>query len=225
MDLGFRTKIPDPRDLRVQFRLASQMDARQPADCLPVESRRTDQPVQRRVRRLRCGRASDDEQKQSVPELDRARRVILLYCEWRPKTGFDILRPSLRCTPGRRQRKKDEGLSEGTPLWSTSSAEYAANISPDGRFFAYQSTESGGRFAIYVRPYPDASKGRWQISTGGGTAPVWSRSGNELFYLDETTTLMAVPFQTSGSQFIPGRPAKVFEDEVLRRLLLVRCDA
>ena len=39
------------------------------------------------------------------------------------------------------------------------SAEYAANISPDGRYFAYQSAESGGRFAIYVRPYPDAKHG------------------------------------------------------------------
>ena len=79
------------------------------------------------------------------------------------------------------------------------------------RYFAYQSTESGGRFEIYVRPYPDASKGRWQISTGGGTAPVWSRTGPELFYLDESNTLMAVPFQTSGAQFIPGKPAKVFD--------------
>ena len=42
---------------------------------------------------------------------------------------------------------------------STPSAEYAANISPNGRYFAYQSAESGGRFDVYVRPYPDVSKG------------------------------------------------------------------
>ena len=94
---------------------------------------------------------------------------------------------------------------------SSPSPEYAANISPDGRYFAYQSAESGGRFAVYVRPYPDASKGRWQISTEGGTAPVWARTGRELFYLDESNTLMAVPVETSGPQFSSGRPTKVFD--------------
>ena len=94
---------------------------------------------------------------------------------------------------------------------SSPSAEYTANISPDGRYFAYQSAESGGRFAVYVRPYPDVSKGRWQISTEGGTAPVWARSGRELFYLDESNTLMAVPVQTSGPQFSSGRPVKLFD--------------
>ena len=94
---------------------------------------------------------------------------------------------------------------------SSSSADYAANISPDGRYFAYQSAESGGRFAVYVRAYPDASQGRWQISTEGGTAPVWARTGRELFYLDESNTLMAVPVQTSGPQFSSGRPAMVFD--------------
>jgi hypothetical protein len=94
---------------------------------------------------------------------------------------------------------------------SSPSAEYAANISPDGRYFAYQSAESGGRFAVYVRPYPDVSTGRWQISTEGGRAPVWAQTGRELFYLDESNTLMAVPVQTSGPQFSSGRPAKVFD--------------
>jgi Tol biopolymer transport system component len=105
----------------------------------------------------------------------------------------------------------DQRPSEATILVSSPSAEFAANISPDGRYFAYQSAESGGRFAIYVRPYPDASTGRWQISTDGGTAPVWARTGRELFYLDESNTLMAVPVQTSGPQFSSGRPVRMFD--------------
>ena len=105
----------------------------------------------------------------------------------------------------------DERSSEASTLVASPSAEYAANISPDGRYFAYQSAESGGRFAIYVRPYPDASTGPWQISIDGGTAPVWARTGRELFYLDESNTLMMVPVQTSGPQFSSGRPAKVFD--------------
>ena len=68
-----------------------------------------------------------------------------------------------------------------------------------------------GRFSVYVQPYPDVDKGRWQVSVEGGTAPVWAREGSELFYLDESNTLMAVPVQTSGTQFSYGKPAKVFE--------------
>jgi Tol biopolymer transport system component len=138
--------------------------------------------------------------------------TALLFCELRPKTGFDILRLPLAAPQGAGGATvSDERLSEATSLVDSPSAEYAANISPDGRYFAYQSAESGGRFAVYVRPYPDVSKGRWQISTEGGTAPVWARSGRELFYLDESNTLMAVPVQTSGPQFSSGRPAKLFD--------------
>ena len=138
--------------------------------------------------------------------------TAVLVCELRPKTGFDILRLPVAALQGAgRSTLSNERPSVATPLVSSSAAEYAASISPDGRYFAYQSAESGGRFAVYVQPYPDVSKGRWQISTGGGTAPVWARSGRELFYLDESNTLMAVPVQTSGPQFSFGRPAKVFD--------------
>ena len=136
----------------------------------------------------------------------------LLFCDYRSKTGFDIFRlplPAARAGAGR-ATPSAERLSEATPLVSTSSEDYAANISPDGRYFAYQSKEFGGRFEIYVRPYPDANQGRWQISIEGGTVPVWARTGRELFYLDDSYTLMVVPVQTSGL-FSHGRPAKVFD--------------
>ena len=137
--------------------------------------------------------------------------TALLFCELRPKTGFDILRLPLTPQVAASATQSADRPSEATPLVSSLAAEYAANISPDGRYFAYQSAEYGGRFAIYVRPYPDANSRRWQISTGGGFAPVWARSGRELFYLDDTLTLMAVPVETSGAQFTFGRPAKVFD--------------
>jgi len=139
--------------------------------------------------------------------------TTLLFCELRPKTGFDILRLPLPAPWAARTETivPDERLSEATPLVASSSAEYAANISPDGRYFAYQSAESGGRFSVYVQPYPDVSKGRWQISTDAGLAPLWARTGRELFYLDESFTLMTVTIDTSGGQFIAGRPAKVFD--------------
>jgi hypothetical protein len=77
---------------------------------------------------------------------------------------------------------------------------------------AYQSTASG-RFEICVRPYPDLSRGFWQISTGGGQAPVWARSGAELFYLDRSNTLMAVPVQTAAGTFNYGTPEKAFDSK------------
>ena len=52
---------------------------------------------------------------------------------------------------------------------------------------------------------------RWQISTAGGTRPTWARSGRELFYLDASNTLTAVPVQTSGSTFSAGLPERVFD--------------
>jgi serine/threonine-protein kinase len=85
-----------------------------------------------------------------------------------------------------------------------------AEFSPDGRYLAYTWSESG-RSEVYVRPFPQVDRGRWQISTAGGTRPAWARNGRELFYLDASNTLTAVPVQTSGSTFSAGKPAKVFD--------------
>ncbi len=87
-----------------------------------------------------------------------------------------------------------------------------AEFSPNGRYLAYQSAAGEpGRSEVYVRPFPQVDSGRWQISTTGGTRPAWARSGRELFYLDASNTLTAVPVQTSGSTFSAGKPAKVFD--------------
>lgn len=72
--------------------------------------------------------------------------------------------------------------------------ERNGEISPDGRWLAYESNESR-QFEIYVRPFPNVSGGRWQISTGGGRQPVWARSGQEVFYLAPTGALMSVRVQ------------------------------
>jgi hypothetical protein len=87
-----------------------------------------------------------------------------------------------------------------------------AEFSPNGRYIAYQSAAGEpGQSEVYVRPFPQVDSGRWQISTTGGTRPAWARSGRELFYLDASNTLTAVPVQTSGSTFSAGKPAKVFD--------------
>jgi serine/threonine protein kinase len=87
-------------------------------------------------------------------------------------------------------------------------------ISPDGKWIAYSSSESG-RDEVYVRPFPNVDGGRWQISSEGGAVPAWAPSGRELFYLEirsagagTPTALMSVPVQL-GTTFSGGKPQAV----------------
>ena len=93
------------------------------------------------------------------------------------------------------------------PFLRTPSNESAPRFSPDGRFIAYVSDESG-RFEVYVRPYPGPG-GKWQISTEGGTEPVWNPKGRELFYRNGNK-MMAVDVSTQGT-FSAGKPKILFE--------------
>jgi DNA-binding winged helix-turn-helix (wHTH) protein/Tol biopolymer transport system component len=89
--------------------------------------------------------------------------------------------------------------------------EGLAEVSPDGRWIAYDSDESG-QFEIYVRQYPDTySGGRWQISSGGGRQPLWSRDGRELFYRDFGGGMLAASV-TLTPTFAPGPAVKLFEN-------------
>jgi Tol biopolymer transport system component len=102
--------------------------------------------------------------------------------------------------------------SPGTVVLGGPASEENATLSPDGRWLAYQSNESG-QVEVYVRPFPDVEGGRWQISTGGGTRPRWSRSGDELFYYFGNALaggLMTVAVETE-SGFRAGTPQRLFE--------------
>jgi eukaryotic-like serine/threonine-protein kinase len=85
--------------------------------------------------------------------------------------------------------------------------EGQARFSPNGRWIAYVSDESG-RSEVYVQPFP-ATGERWQISNDGGREPTWRRDGRELFYLAADRRLMAVPVQTL-SRFTVGMGAELF---------------
>jgi serine/threonine-protein kinase len=85
----------------------------------------------------------------------------------------------------------------------TLASEGPAEISPDGRWLAYQSNESGEN-QIYVRPFPDASQGRYTVSPSGGTHPAWSREGRELYYIDASGMLTAVAVDPGPSFQIRG---------------------
>ena len=98
-------------------------------------------------------------------------------------------------------------------LINTAFEEVDAQISPDGRYLAYQSNESG-RFQVYVRPFPNVSAGRWQVTMEGGSNPMWARNGAELFYLDGSSAMTAVPVQTEGDTFKAGNPTTLFDARV-----------
>jgi serine/threonine-protein kinase len=103
------------------------------------------------------------------------------------------------------------GLSakgKDSPVLNSPATERLPQISPDGRFIAFDSDETT-RMEIYVRPFPDVNGGRWRVSTDGGSKPVWSPAGGELFYHAPDDTLMAVPVQTSPS-FKVGTPTRLF---------------
>jgi eukaryotic-like serine/threonine-protein kinase len=93
----------------------------------------------------------------------------LLYQETNPGTGIDIMALPL------------DGDRKPIPVVKTQFDEFGGAFSPDGRWVAYVSRNSG-RSEVYVTAFPSGPKGRWQVSTGGGDQPKWRGDGTELYY-------------------------------------------
>jgi Tol biopolymer transport system component len=121
-------------------------------------------------------------------------RVILRV---RGGTGEDLGMLSLQGTP------------RLEPLLHSKFIERNGEVSPDGRWIAYQSNESGS-MEVYVRPFPQVDSGRWQVSDGTGTKPVWAQKGRELLYVSSNATLMSTPI-LAGSSFSFGNPTPVMD--------------
>jgi serine/threonine-protein kinase len=82
--------------------------------------------------------------------------------------------------------------------------ESAAALSPDGKWLAYVSNETG-RDEIYVRPFPATDSGKWQVSTNGGQAPLWAHSGRELFFVDGERNMVVAPVQGGAALQVGAR--------------------
>jgi Tol biopolymer transport system component len=95
------------------------------------------------------------------------------------------------------------------PFLATPALEPIARFSPNGRYVAYQSDETG-RFEIYVAAFPGPGS-RWQISQSGGVEPRWSRDGKELFYFAPDNRLMAARVETDGTSFEVGVIQPLFQ--------------
>jgi eukaryotic-like serine/threonine-protein kinase len=100
------------------------------------------------------------------------------------------------------------GERKSFPFVQTPFSEGIGRFSPDGRWVAYNSNESG-RLEVYVVPFPMAG-GKWQISTGGGEQPRWRRDGKELFYLNGNV-VMAAEVNGTGAAFQVGAARRLFE--------------
>jgi len=96
-------------------------------------------------------------------------------------------------------------LQAGTPetFLQTSALPFSA-FSPDGRWLAYADAESGA-YEVYVRAFPDKGR-RWLVSNGGGTMPLWSRNGRELFYRNENSQIMVATYTITGETFLADKP-------------------
>ena len=96
---------------------------------------------------------------------------------------------------------RSDGRGEPLELIATRFHETSPELSPDGAWLAYASDESG-RSEVYLQPFPDVTAGRWPVSTAGGSMPVWSPGGEELFYINDAGELV-------GAEFRPGPPPTV----------------
>jgi len=86
-----------------------------------------------------------------------------------------------------------------TQLLNTAYSEHNGEISPNGRWLVYQSDESGTN-EIYIRPFPNVTVSRSQVSSGGGTRPAWSRDGREIFYSGLDGAMMAVSVDSTATR-------------------------
>jgi len=116
-----------------------------------------------------------------------------------------------------------EKAGEAYPFLQSSFVEVRPAFSPDGRWIAYDSLESGG-FEVYAQRFPGPG-GKWQISTDGGSEPMWNPDGSALYYLSTSRKLMRVPIDTRGDSLKLGLPEPMFDSlahpDVLRNHYLV----
>ena len=140
----------------------------------------------------------------------------LAFHEFNPGTGFDIWTLPLE--------NNGAGLRAGKPevFLQTPFNELYGSFSPDGRWLAYASDESG-TFQVYVRAFPGAPSGpggKWQISNSGGAFPVWSHNGRELFFETLDNRIMVAGYTVRGDSFSVDRP-RVWSETRLANLGIV----
>jgi Tol biopolymer transport system component/DNA-binding winged helix-turn-helix (wHTH) protein len=144
------------------------------------------------------------------------------FAVWDPSAGGTIWTHPIEIGPQGLRLGMSEPIIRSTfspPMLTRT----APAFSPDGKWLAYCSLESGG-IEVYVRPYPGPG-GKWRISNGGGTFPIWSPNRRELFFLARPSEkMMVTSYNTVGDTFIPGEPRVWSERPLLDLGELSCCD-
>ena len=149
-------------------------------------------------RRHRRRRAADHEQQRPIAHRDRTGRhrgrLLRSHADDGPRSAAARARwqPPRDATPADEIRRAQRDCLARRPLAGVRVGQL-------------------GAFEIYVRPFPNAGGGQWQVSTGGGTTPLWARSGKELFYVGPDGALLRVPVEASGATWNAGTPTKLLE--------------
>ena len=130
----------------------------------------------------------------------------LIFTETAPKTGEDVMQVDLNTLAV-------------IPLVQSPLSERNGVVSPDARWLAYEGNDSG-QFEVYVRPYTAVHSGRWQVSTDGGTRPLWSHDGQELFYVSPAGSILAVRVSRSTS-WTASTPTPIVEGVSSRAMMAV----
>jgi Tol biopolymer transport system component/tRNA A-37 threonylcarbamoyl transferase component Bud32 len=133
----------------------------------------------------------------------------LAYYDENPKSQFETWILPLDPTdpdhpkPGKPERFAPSQANQMHPAFS-----------PDGRWMAYTSDESGS-FEVYVRPFPETTAGgKWQISSGGGQMPVWSRDGKNLFFETLDNRIAVAGYTVKGDTFQASKPLVWFDKQI-----------
>ena len=173
---------------------------------------------------IRSGRNADLYMRRSdgtgndVTLLDARRPIVEVVPT--PDTSRFILRFGRPPTRDIHLLTRTAGSATTTPLVVAAAFEQIQPaLSPNGRWLAYASNESG-RYEVYVKPFPDANSGRWQVSRNGGGEPQWAHSGRELFYRDGSGALVAATVNP-GAAFVLGEQRTLFPALGLLRSLTV----
>jgi Tol biopolymer transport system component len=145
---------------------------------------------------------------------------FLLFFSTDPQSGQDLWVLPMHGAMASPSGSPDDKGDARTPrvFLKTTFIEVWARFSPDGRWVAYQSNESG-RHEEYVQPFVEgvggATGGQWQVSTAGGISPVWRADGQELYYVAPDGTLMAAPMAVRGTELAPGTPVELFRPRMV----------
>jgi serine/threonine-protein kinase len=136
----------------------------------------------------------------------------LAFAEQAVDTSFDLWTLPLDVSDPEHPKPGKPELFLRTPFYKSEPA-----FSPDGRWIAYTSNESG-RYEVYVRPFrggAGSGSGEWQISTGGGGYPIWSRNGRELFYENPDNRIIVTTYTAKADSFAADKPRLWSNTQVL----------